>query len=1250
MEPRNEDSSAPPEIHPPSNCGEAPALKPQHTPRRGVEPRDAVLKQFREHPDIIMLDSDDDIADDAHMPIRNIHLPNQTSNAASTETQIIDRGNISNESADREAENPETRHKSGSKRKLFDSKEAQENMYRSSGLPSPPRTEGSSPQSSFGLSGSDTGRVSWSFETLNTCQDDHQSQNQGPDIGNADEWSVRMARLVNQDVTPDSTQRGCSAQPAPDSDAILNAKDAIEAKGISRSQQLRAERKTREMSRNLHSVAPSVSQASSTNTPPIVNIPYKIQKNRERQWEDRDELSADEIERQLDFAERLRKESGTSKKATTSSSRQRGTHHPRPDPFSQSAAERYRTQNRHLNYDDDDLAYEKTSPRSNDMPDIVDPEDQRRADERLMRIKMNALGRKPDSGPRARANRAAVPPVRFHAPFDGKPASKHNSSAQRPPKQTREAIRALMGTLQAPGTDDLPSNETRSLESDGNITAGPQTKLALPTFALLEQLSGLRAGAAGDGANADRAQDRYDTLLPQGEGLNLPSNYATLSPTRQALVKRRETLKERHKDFEVIIEVYKAFATLLAIEELREIDMKQLEEVKKFAAAVLDRDRSGKGARKRVRDINDNVKRRLQRLPSDTDADLVNEKLNDIMLPRYLEKMAREKPKTQAELILVQAECSTYHHKTGNMRPGKAKVKTGSGTLADGRSRSEKCRQAYYSSLDKQIEQHRAQLAQFNESDAPLAAAIDGGELEIIDPEDNESLVSEEDAIDASAKPLGSTNRAPQLHEEVSSIEETTRFKDQRPGESAQKAAVAQPTQAADQSLQQKMLARAQQIEHTGIQGVQRHDSQMLQNMREKEALRAEQARKLEAAVAAPDANECSLGVVEDDLFEVGSSHEFDDSDTDIEDEDETTEEGKDEDDQPVCRRYVVKSLVVGVSPKWDHDECVIGSFLSRKRAIKKVLEVAPRVQKAYLRRNPDSDVGPFSICLEEDGFEYEQQMKLGPNQDAGCRTWIEEETYNPSEEAYEYAKVYKACQPPKTWFVDWEKIVKPVRENEDDETEDVAEGGERGLTASSAEPAVTTPTDEPREHSMANTGDGSDSSIPTPGTPLSNQVEHQEHLDSSNRTTEEVTTAEPQSSTTEDDDLFGPDTAQSPFPSSPPTSISGTNEIPKRGSSQIITTRATGESFRIFHCLAHANRHAKRVFMHWFVTHLPGPVNHRYINGEEESMEEELKRIGNRACWAKQESVVRWTEDGVRVRESFRVWVARAKYSGPTN
>lgn len=1092
--------------------------------------------------------------------------------------------------------------------------------------------------------------MSWSFETLNTCQDDHQSQEQGSDVGNADELSVRMARLVNQEATSDGTQRGCSAQPAPDSDAILNAKDVIEAKGISRSQQLRAKRKTREMNRNLHSVAPSVSQASSTNTSPIVDIPYKIQKTRERQWEDGDELSANEVERQLDFAERLRKESGTSRVASTSSSRQRGTQHPRPDPFSRSAAERYRTQSRHLNYDDDDLAYEKTSPASNDMPDIVNPEHQRRADERLMRIKMNAFGRKPDSGPKARANREFVPPPRIHAPFDEKPASKRNSSAQRPPRQTREAIRALMGTSQAPGTDDLPSNATRSLESVGNITGGPQTKLPVPAFALLEQLSGFRAGTASDGANADRAQDRYDALLPQGEGLNLPSNYATLSPTRQALIKRREILKERHKDFEVIIEVYKTFATLLAIEELREIDMKQLAEVKKFAAAVLDRDRSGKGARKRVKDINDNVKRRLQRLPSDTDADLVNGKLNDIMLPRYLEKMAREKPETQAELTLVQAECSTYHHKTGNMRHGKAKMKTKSGTLADGISKSEKCRQAYYSSLDKQIEQRRAQLAQFSEGDAPLVAAIDHGELELIDPEDNESVVSEEDAIDGFARPLGSTNRAPQPHEEGSSIEEIPRLKGERPGESAQKAAVAQPTQAADQSLQQRMLAKAPQTEHTGSQGVQRHDSQILQNMREREAVRAERARKLEVAVAAPDSDECSLELVEDDLVEVESSHEFDDSDIDAEDEDETAEEGKDQDDQPVCRRYIVKSFVTGVSPKRDHDECVIGRFLSRKKAIKKVLEVAPGVQMAYVQRNPDSDAGPFSICLEENGFEYEQKMNLGPNQDVGCRTWIEEETYNPSEEAYEYAKVYKACQPPKTWFVDWEKIVKPVQENEDDEMEDAEEAEKPDLTASSAEPAVTTPTDEPREHIVAKTGNGSTSSTPTPGTPPSSQTEHREHQVSSSPTTQGVTTSQPQSSINEDDDLFGPDPAQSPLPSSPPTSVSGTNESPKQASSQITTTRATGESFRIFHCLAHANRHAKEIFMQWFVTHLPGPANHHYINGEEEGMEEELKRIGNRACWAKHESGVRWTEDGVRVRESFRVWVARAKYSGPTN
>jgi len=1254
MESKHERSSPLPQAQSSSNEGETLFFEPRHTLRHGVESRDAVLEQCRECSDVIMLDSDDDLGNDLRTTTREITPPTHASTTSLTGAQIIERRTIPNPSTSREVASPDMRSKSGSKRKLFESKDAQENMYRLSGLPSPPRTEGSSPQSGFGLSESDLGRSGWSFESLATHQSAYRSQDQGSDLCNADELSLGLAQLVNQEATSDSTQRDCSVRPAPACDVALNAKDAVEAKGISRSQQLRAERKARKTNKQPHSSASPTSQASSSNPRPVVDTPYKIQKNRENQWEDVDELSADEIERQLDFAEMLRKESGTPKLRSTSSAPTHDkTPRPRLNPLSRTAAESFRTQSRHLNNDDDGLLYAKTFSASNDRPDSVDPEEQRRADERLMRIKMNALGGKPNSAPRVQANQAnqaSASPAKFHAPFDLKPTSKHKGSTQRPPKQSREAIRALMGTSQDPRTNDLSPRDAQWLESGGDLTNSPQTKLPDPKFAVLEQLSGCRAGAADDGGNAPKPQDRYDTLLPQGEALNLPSNFAGLSPTRQALIKKRETLKERQKDFEVIIEVYKAFATLLAIEELRDIDMRQLEEVKKFAAAVLDTDRSGRGARARIRNIIDNVRRRLQRLPSDVDKELVDEKLKDIMLPRYIDKLGQEKPVTQAALTLVQAECNAYQHVAKNRardsRRAKDEVNTKGKAPADGLSKSERSRQAYYGAIDKRIEQHRSQLARFREEKTPSAAAEESGELEIIDPRDDESVISEEDAVDSLMRPLVSTNKAPRISEEELPTEESTRPDgEKQQQEAAKRVTVALPSQVADMSLQQRMLAKAQQIEHTSIQGVQRHDPQMLQDMREKEAARAGQAKQLEVATATLDAEERDREAVGDEATEAESSHEFDDSDIDDEDEEEAAVE-EDEDGQPVCKRYIVRASMTGVSPEHDDAEHVIGRFLSKKKATKKVLEVAPWVKKEYVRRNPDSDSGPCSISLEDNGFEFEQQMKLGRNHEAACRTWIDEETYNPSEEAYEKAKVYKACQPQEAWFVDWERTIGPVQEDEEDAMEDAGQAKEQDLSATSAEPAATSPTDEHRECVIVNASGGSDSSTRARKTSPSSQDGHEGHQDSTNPTTELVTDSQSQPSAG-NDDLFGPDSEPYTLPSSPPTSIS---ETTKQTPQQVLTTRATGDHFRIFPSLAPANRHAKEVFMRWFIDRLPGRANFHYIAGEDESMEEELKRIGDRACWSRQEDFVERGVDGVKRNDRFRVWVRRARCRGPSN
>ena len=107
----------------------------------------------------------------------------------------------------------------------------------------------------------------------------------------------------------------------------------------------------------------------------------------------------------------------------------------------------------------------------------------------------------------------------------------------------------------------------------------------------------------------------------------------------------------------------------------------------------------------------------------------------------------------------------------------------------------------------------------------------------------------------------------------------------------------------------------------------------------------------------------------------------------------------------------------------------------------------------------------------------------------------------------------------------------------------------------------------------------------------------------------------------------------------------------PSQSDIEIAFTRANGDHFRIFHCLADANRHAKEVFMQWFMSNLKGFNNHDFIASRDEEIEDELEAIGNRSLWARGEDLaVAQHEDGRPINEHFRVFVRQATGSGPSN
>jgi len=131
------------------------------------------------------------------------------------------------------------------------------------------------------------------------------------------------------------------------------------------------------------------------------------------------------------------------------------------------------------------------------------------------------------------------------------------------------------------------------------------------------------------------------------------------------------------------------------------------------------------------------------------------------------------------------------------------------------------------------------------------------------------------------------------------------------------------------------------------------------------------------------------------------------------------------------------------------------------------------------------------------------------------------------------------------------------------------------------------------------------------------------------------------------------------------------------------ITTRATADDLTLFTSLAHANRHASKLFLQWYKSKLHShPHSHSHSSGslttdknqnmlesKQDDIEEELAYMGEKEMWSgEDEFPVSGNEDdsssgsngedggngdgdgGVERTERFRVWVRRAVCFGPRN
>ncbi|KAK5083825.1 hypothetical protein LTR05_006331 [Lithohypha guttulata] len=615
--------------------------------------------------------------------------------------------------------------------------------------------------------------------------------------------------------------------------------------------------------------------------------------------------------------------------------------------------------------------------RSQEDPEPVQSidEEQKRRDARLARITASALGKPMKSVLKDGGSKKPAKRVQFHAPEMANPAKKARKPVQPQITMASNDIRTLMGI------SSKPSIATETSEG------------ARPTLSGLSQLTQDRIDHGSQKQKNDTSGLYPEQGLP--EYLTLPKGFEAMESVRKSLIIQRETASERLRDLSAIQGCFEHFAKLLSYGALLGSNATELRELKTFTQKVLEDECTGKLNRQRINEVRENVKRRLSKI--DTDAlpnGAVEDRLSDILRQDYWEKLQVEVPKLRSESDRLKALCSQKNTKTcirggcqGNL---KAKKTTASlratGTKKDG-------------PLAAQI---RAQLTKFK-----AAEERDGEEavLEIDIPDRGDDYTSEEEEGDEF---LYAPKRTDLESKDIAGNAEDS--------ESQMRLL---PVQAADQSLLERMVTTTQQREHANRQGAQKPDSQMLQDMKARESARAAMKQK----PADVDATSEDIEIEEVDL---SPSAEFNDSDLedDVEDHNEVQIEG--EIGRPECYRYLVYSHIHG-HPSMNGQH-LIDRFLNRAKAIKEVLKVAPQVRKDIL--NLDSNAPQeYTITLKQNETEYEQQLAMGEDGDVGCRTWIERERYNPSEEAYNNVKVKKACRGPNVWSVDWEKIISPIIE-----------------------------------------------------------------------------------------------------------------------------------------------------------------------------------------------------------------------------
>ncbi|MBA7489647.1 hypothetical protein ES702_00181 [subsurface metagenome] len=1206
-------------------------------------------------------------------------------------------------------------HASRHKRSLWCSDKAKENMLKISGLPSPESTSSSrSFESQPPLHKIDNEQnpftsSSWSFDELD--------EPSGTPISDS---TIRGA----QTHAEPAVQGPRHLPPARSSGTSLNPLDQrkkdFEKNGIAESQRLRAQHQDqRKRPTLIKNPAPSNRShpGSRIVAPQSGSGQGAARSDHKNCSPDRNEDGPAQLEKHLDgLMNHKRAQRGLPIIDVDSreSVRSNRNHSNIPHPYSREAAEKWRTQNRHLN--GTRQAIEGSSPNSTSDCEVVDA----LANEtRIAMVRAGAYQTK--SAKRDREAEQRLLSKKFHAP-DLEDRSKTKSVSKplprpKPPARSQAEVQTdlqkLMGTARPAVTPrGINSDEPEDNANEQNEKYGEaqQRNLPTPTLSALNQLgSGTKRLGVASGSEDLNLKEAIDNLPEQKDltDLALPKRFEVYTESEKQVFIERETKKEREKDLDLIRTIFSLGAQLGSLNAFDTSDPKllsQLTWLRKFTEAVLENNKAGKPIRHQIRTIRDAFKRRLDNIDQTPDAEAADRYLPLLLQPELFEKLSADIAELKDRLPFLQAESiriNSLYHKKSDLRRNRHRAKLpfttkdSAGRLVGSNSSS----QPKFPAKKLTLDQLRALHAQYPETPEDRVETIDLGPSR---DDSDDSEISEEDGGEGFTRPAGSQKQPqPVVSNQEPSLEEVNRLENERQQSKAHTSKT-QPSQGVDQQLLNRMRAKHQQQDHLNSQGAQKSDPQVAQDNRQRKFMSAahlENRAVVLEGVAEPE----DSGEEADHGIDQEPSQEFDDSDIDDPDDDEEIER--------VCRRYIVKGVCNGVSRALDEDQHLLGKYLNKDNAREKIHEFIDWTKQQVRRFHPELEIDTFKDSTSETKGSVERQIVFGDGEDIVCRAWFDEELYTPSEEAYQKAKVYRACRPTVNWVVQWKRTITPYEElEEDDESDD--ESMEESNTSNTVENEDSSgeDTSEPENSSVKQLSDpkgdqdavmehvsaevsqfndgpvDSDSPIEASGcsseatlvsesnnddkdcvmagadaninadadvdvdlhtdTTADDGIEdlfsgEPDELDKS----DETEPIEPINSSTKPSPVATPKASPEPQPRQP-SAQPGPPPAPR----QPIITETSIEQMRLWSTRSLANRHAKEIFMHWLKDRLPGWNNVDYLKERDESIEEELRAMGDRSSWKREEECFDTDKDKAKVVDCLSIEVVKKKCYGPNN